>query len=112
MAHYNELVDAGVDDEFGKSAYRLSAIRTAPFFGSWYGASLLTTCDGLRINENAQVLAADTLKPIEGLYAAGDCSGSFFANNYPELFPGVAVGRSMTEALKAVSVIAGEPEWK
>jgi hypothetical protein len=75
-------------------------------------ASLLTTIDGLRINEKAQVLAAGTMTPIEGLYAAGDCSGSFFANNYPELFPGVALGRSMTEALKAVSVISGVEEWK
>lgn len=107
VEHYNQMYDAGVDDEFGKPAYRMSAIRTAPFFGSWYGASLLTTGDGLRINEKAQVLAAGTMKPIEGLYAAGDCSGSFFANNYPELFPGVAVGRSMTEALKAVRVVAG-----
>lgn len=106
--HYNALFDAQEDDEFGKSAYRLSAIRKPPFFGSWFGASLLTTGDGLRINEKAQVLAAGTMKPIEGLYAAGDCSGSFFANNYPELFPGVAVGRSMTEALKAVRVITGE----
>ena len=112
VKHYNEMFEAGVDDEFGKPAYRLSSISNPPFFGSWYGASLLTTCDGLRINEKAQVLAAGTMKPIEGLYAAGDCSGSFFANNYPELFPGVAVGRSMTEALKAVSVITGVDEWK
>lgn len=112
VEHYNQMAEAGVDDEFGKPAYRLSTIKDAPFFGSWYGASLLTTIDGLRINEKAQVLAAGTMTPIEGLYAAGDCSGSFFANNYPELFPGVALGRSMTEALKAVSVISGVEEWK
>lgn len=112
VKHYNEMAEKGVDDEFGKPAYRLSTIKDAPFFGSWYGASLLTTIDGIRINENAQVLAAGTMKPIEGLYAAGDCSGSFFANNYPELFPGVALGRSMTEALKAVSMITGVAEWK
>ena len=47
------------------------------------------------------------MKPIPGLYACGDCSGSFFANNYPELFPGVAVGRTMTEAIKAVKQISG-----
>jgi predicted oxidoreductase len=35
--------------------------------------------------------------PIEGLYAAGDCSGGFFAHNYPEYIVGVAVGRSLTE---------------
>ena len=28
---------------------------------------------------------------IPGLYAIGNVSGSFFANNYPELFPGLDV---------------------
>ena len=39
---------------------------------------------------------------LEGLYATGDCSGSMFANNYPELFPGVACGRTLTFAKHAV----------
>ena len=107
VAHYNEMYDAGADTEFGKAFYRMSSLRTPPYFGSWYGASLLTTIDGIRINAKAQALAAGTMKPIPGLYACGDCSGSFFANNYPELFPGVAVGRTMTEGIKAVKVIAG-----
>ena len=37
-------------------------------------------------------------KVIPGLYAAGDCSGSFFSGVYPELYPGLACGRTMTEA--------------
>ena len=109
-AHYNEMYDAGADTEFGKAFYRMSSLRNPPFFGSWYGASLLTTIDGIRINAKTQALAAGTMKPIPGLYACGDCSGSFFANNYPELFPGVAVGRTMTEAIKAVKQISGTDE--
>lgn len=110
VAHYNEMYDKGVDDEYGKPFYRMSSLRNPPYFGSWFGGSLLTTIDGIRINHNAQALAAGTMKPIEGLYACGDCSGSFFANNYPELFPGVAVGRTMTEAIKAVKQISGTDE--
>ena len=74
---------------------QLSELRTAPFFGAWYGASFLTTVDGLRIDENMQVLDVDD-RVIPGLFAAGDCSGSLFANNYPELVVACACGRSVT----------------
>ena len=43
VERYNELYDKQNDEDFGKPAYRLSAIRTAPFYGCWLGASLLTT---------------------------------------------------------------------
>ena len=93
--HYNEMFDAQEDDEFGKEAYRLSELRTPPFFGAWYGASFLTTTDGLRINEEMQVLDVND-QVIDGLYAAGDCSGSLFANNYPEYIVACACGRTVT----------------
>ena len=92
---YNAMYDAQEDPEFGKEAYRLSELRTAPFFGAWYGASFLTTVDGLRIDENMQVIDVND-EVIPGLYAAGDCSGSLFANNYPELVVACACGRSVT----------------
>ena len=38
---YNELYDKQNDEDFGKPAYRLSAIRTAPFYGCWLGAQFL-----------------------------------------------------------------------
>ena len=34
-------------------------------------------------------------------------SGSFFANNYPCLMAGVAMGRTLTFAMKAVKQMAG-----
>ncbi len=46
VARYNELYDKQNDEDFGKPAYRLSAIRTAPFYGCWLGASLLCTYAG------------------------------------------------------------------
>ncbi len=95
VAHYNDLYDAQEDSDFGKEAYRLSELRNPPFFGGWYGGSFLTTVDGLRINEEMQVINTED-KVIEGLYAAGDCSGSLFGNNYPEYVVACACGRTVT----------------
>ena len=95
------------NSDFGKEAYRLSEIRTAPFFGTWFGGSILTTVDGLRINPDMQVLDTEG-HVIEGLYAAGDCSGSVFANNYPEYIVGCACGRTITFSRHAVRHMAGD----
>ena len=106
VERYNKLYDAQEDTDFGKPAYRLSAIRTAPFYGCWLGASLLTTEQGIAINEKGQALDTNN-QPMEGLYVTGDMSGSFFANNYPCLMAGVAMGRTLTFAMKAIKQMAG-----
>ena len=106
VERYNELYDKQNDEDFGKPAYRLSAIRTAPFYGCWLGASLLTTEQGIAINEKGQALDTNN-QPMEGLYITGDMSGSFFANNYPCLMAGVAMGRTLTFAMKAVKQMSG-----
>ena len=106
VERYNELYDKQNDEDFGKPAYRLSAIRTAPFYGCWLGASLLTTEQGIAINEKGQALDNNN-QPMEGLYITGDMSGSFFANNYPCLMAGVAMGRTLTFAMKAIKQMAG-----
>lgn len=103
---YNELYDKQNDEDFGKPAYRLSAIRTAPFYGCWLGASLLCTEQGIAINDKGQALDNDN-KPMPGLYITGDMSGSFFANNYPCLMAGVAMGRTLTYAIKAIKQMGG-----
>ena len=105
VERYNELYDAQEDTDFGKPAYRLSEIRKPPFYGVWLAGNILTTGDGICINTKMQALDEDQ-NVIPGLYCIGDVSGSFFANNYPELCPGTACGRTMTFALKAVNTIA------
>lgn len=106
VERYNELYDKQNDEDFGKPAYRLSAIRTAPFYGCWLGASLLTTEQGIAINDKGQALDTNN-QPMEGLYITGDMSGSFFANNYPCLMAGVAMGRTLTYAIKAIKQMGG-----
>ena len=104
---YNQYYDNQLDEQFHKEAYRLSAIRTAPFYGTWFGGSLLTTCDGVRINAECQALDADC-NVIDGLYVIGDCSGSYFSGNYPEYVIGAALGRTLTEGRHVVRKFAGE----
>lgn len=103
----NQFFDNQADLDFGKEPYRLSEIRTAPFYGCWYGGCILCTLDGVRINADMQVLDNDN-HVIDGLYATGDCSGSMFANNYPEYFAGLACGRSLTFSRHAVRHMAGD----
>lgn len=92
---YNELAEQEFDEDFGKEPYRLSKVIKPPFYGCVLGGRILCTLDGLRINTNMQVLDKDS-NPIEGLYAAGNDSGGFFAKTYPELIPGLAVSRAFT----------------
>lgn len=107
VERYNELAESGVDEDFGKEDYRLSTLKNPPYYGITTGGCILCTGDGIKINERMQVKDRQN-QVIEGLYAAGDCSGSFFSGVYPELFPGLACGRTMTEARQAVKHIAGE----
>ena len=107
VERYNEMAKIGEDKDFGKPAKDLLALKKPPYYGVTYAGWLLTTMDGLRINEETQVLDKKG-NAIEGLYAAGDVAGGFFANNfYPELVVGVAVGKSMTFARHAVLHMIG-----
>ena len=104
VERYNELCAKGVDEDFGKSPYRMTPVDTAPFYGIRTGAWHLTTLDGCRINTNMQVIREDG-SVIEGLWATGDCTGGFFANNYPNLFTGLACGRTMTFGRRAAKIV-------
>lgn len=104
---YNAAYDAQHDDEFGKEPYRLSELRNPPFYGAWFGGSLLTTLQGLRIDEHMRVLDNDG-KVMKGLFAVGDCSGSMFANTYPELIVASACGRTLTFGRHVARYLAGE----
>ena len=107
VERYNELAAKGVDEDFGKPAKDLLPLSKPLYFGAFFGGHVLCTLDGLRIDEHMRVLNTER-KPIEGLYAVGNCSGSMYAGSYPELFIGNANGRTITHARHAVMHIAGE----
>jgi len=75
---YNAAVKAGGPDEFGKpvKAFNGQCIEDK---GPYYAVRLVPkphhTMGGLKINVKAQVISANTNKPIPGLYAAGEVTG-------------------------------------
>ncbi|MEG0323061.1 MAG: FAD-binding protein, partial [Raoultibacter sp.] len=93
----NENFDNQVDPDFGKEDFRLSAIRTAPFYGVRTSGYMLCTLDGITINEEFQALDGNG-EAIEGLYVTGVDSGSYYAETYPNMSTGNCCGRSVTFA--------------
>lgn len=107
VARYNELARTGNDLDFGKRRECLTTIEKAPFYAANVGTALLVTLGGLRINEKLQVLD-NNLVPIPGLYAAGNNSGSFYSNDYPNILPGNSHGRAITTGWLAGKIAAGQ----
>ncbi len=107
VKRYNELCAKGVDEDYGKEAHRMTPVDTAPFYGIRTGAWHLTTLSGVRINTDMQVIRPDGT-PIEGLYATGDGTGGMFGMTYPNLFTGLACGRTMTFGRRAAKIVCGK----
>ena len=95
VEQYNALYDAQEDIQFGKEAFRLSEVRTAPFYACKLSGMALCTLDGIKINTKFQALDADN-KPIEGLYVIGNDSGNYYNGSYPNLSAGLNAGRCVT----------------
>ena len=97
VERYNQMADAGEDTDFGKPAYRLSDVKTAPFYAARIAGALLVTIHGVITDVNSQPLN-ETGKPIEGLYVCGNDQGGFYPHNYPSNFTGINAGRTATFA--------------
>ncbi len=95
VARYNELAKQGKDLDFGKRPECLTTIEKAPFYAVQTGSTLLVTLGGLKVNDKLQVLDTE-LKAIPGLYAVGNVSGCYYANDYPNILPGNSHGRALT----------------
>ena len=95
VKRYNELAYKGVDTDFGKEKHRLSPLDKPPFYGAKNSGWLLCTLDGIVIDKNLNA-CDENGDPIPGLYVIGNDSGSYFANEYPNLATGMACGRTVT----------------
>jgi len=97
VRRYNEAADAGHDDEYLKPAEYLHALETPPFYAvELRPASLAVSACGLRIDGGARVIG-EAGEPVEGLYAAGECTGGiigpFYAGSGNSLANCVTYGR-------------------
>ena len=118
VSNMNDYARTGVDPEFGRgsSIYDqmfgdasakpnpcLGPIETAPFYAVPINLGDLGTKGGLKADARARVLDKDD-KPIPGLYAAGNASGSPFGNCYPGA--GGTIGPAMVFGYIAINDIA------
>ena len=92
---YNELYDSGEDSDFGKESFRLSSLRTPPFYGGKVGGTVLCTLDGIHTTTNGQAIGQDD-KPIEGLFVVGNDAGRYYYSTYPNFGAGTNAGRCAT----------------
>jgi len=107
VGRYTELARSGKDEDFGKDPQKLTTIEKPPFYACKTAPSILVTLSGLKINTRMQVLDTER-NAIPGLYAAGNASGGFFANDYPIAAIGVSHGRALTFGrLAALDIVGG-----
>ena len=96
VERYNLMAINGRDEDFGKHPDRLTTLRRPPYYACQMEVRYLVILSGLRINTRLQVIDTSR-KPIPGLYAAGNVSGSFFGQNvYATTAPGVTHSRAWT----------------
>jgi hypothetical protein len=107
VERYNELVAKGADEDFGKEARFLKPIDTPPYYGIHRWLRISALCSGLVIDVNGQCLDADN-KPIDGLFAVGNTSGTFYAGvDYPMTLPGYNLGHCYTQGRVTGQYVAG-----
>lgn len=84
VARWNQMVAAGVDEDFG--CERIEDVGTyedGPFYLVPYTMVINGTVGGLKIDEESRVLHEDG-SAIKGLYAAGEtCNGEYYYRLYP-----------------------------
>lgn len=76
---FNEAVEKGGPDEFGRTLFQYK-IDTPPFYAGARVPTVHHTMGGVEINEKAQVLDVNG-NVIPGLYAAGEVTGGIHGSN-------------------------------
>jgi fumarate reductase flavoprotein subunit len=96
VERYNEMTRNGKDLDFGKHPERMTTVDYPTFYACKCSGQYMVILGGLKINPDLQVLDEER-KPIPGLYAAGNVSGSFWGDEYPiAAVPGASHSRAWT----------------
>lgn len=109
VSFYNAAVAKGKDTLFNKRTKFLKPITTAPFYAIKVSKSLFVSTGGLRINNDAQVIAAATEAPIAGLYSAGRNASNVSAQQYGG--SGTSVASAFVFGRVAGQKAAAETAW-
>lgn len=100
--HFNEMVDAGEDTDFGRDIATMAKIDTPPFYAIEEFPAMPACSSGARRNIKSQVLNWDD-EPIENLYSAGEL-GSIVSNLYQN---GTYLHEAICTARAAVDTMLG-----
>jgi 3-oxosteroid 1-dehydrogenase len=118
---FNGFADRGRDEDFGrgnkpydrhwgdptiKPNPNLARVERAPFLAARIHIGDLGTRGGFVTDSKARVLSREGV-PIEGLYAAGNCTAAVVGLAYPG--PGITLGPAMTFAYIAMQHAASTP---
>ncbi len=104
VEHFNASCEAGVDDEFGRTA-ALEPVSTPPYYGCELGLGLINTQGGPIRNGSYQVLGYDG-EPIPRLYAGGE-----FGSMYSWLYQGAGNVAECVNSRGAGVHAAAEEPW-
>jgi fumarate reductase flavoprotein subunit len=89
IERYNSFCKKGYDNDFFKDKKYLRPLDTPPYAAIRGTHSAQTTFGGIKINHRTEVLNRQDV-PIRGLYAVGDCAGSWAPLTYSHRYPGSA----------------------
>jgi len=89
IERYNSFCKKGYDNDFFKDKKYLRALDTPPYAVIRGAHSAQTTFGGIKINHRTEVLNRQDI-PIKGIYAVGDCAGSWAPLTYSHRYPGSA----------------------
>ena len=97
IERYNELCEAGDDEDFFKPAEYMRAIKKPPFYGIRQAPLVLVSSGGIYVNGNFQV-CTDNYKPVcsGNLYAVGNEASGLYGDTYNLDCPGTANGFAHT----------------
>lgn len=107
IKHWNEMCDKGVDEDFNYPGQYMHKIDTAPFYATREMAEALCTAGGLQITPDSEVLDTNN-KPIAGLYAIGNVSGSMFSGTYPHSQNCISHSRCITFGYNVAKTLAAK----
>ncbi len=99
---YNACAESGSDPEFGKSADNMKTVSGQKYYAIKGTGYCYSTCGGLNVNENIEVLDTDG-NVIPGLYAAGtDSMGVLLSEEVGYIdYGGIDHGWCLTSGRKA-----------
>lgn len=91
IGQYNQFVENGQDQFFGKDPQYLRSVEKGPFYGFKLSVGAFCTMGGLKVTPDNE-LEDKHGKPISGIYATGNDAAGLTGDTYGPNMPGTCAG--------------------